>query len=35
MKHLFNMELQYSDTSIECMPAGMREGRIIGSGEAL
>jgi len=33
MKHLFDMELQYSDTAIECMPAGMKEERIIGSGE--
>lgn len=33
MKHLFDMELQYSDRAIECMPVGMKEGRIIGSGE--
>jgi hypothetical protein len=32
MKHLFDMDLQYSSNAVECVPAGMKEGRIIGSG---
>ncbi len=32
MRHLFDMDLQYSRDAVECVPAGMKEGRIIGSG---
>jgi len=32
MKHLFDMDLQYSSNAVECVPVGMKEGQIIGSG---
>lgn len=32
MKHLFDMDLQYSRNAVECVPVGIKEGRIIGSG---
>jgi hypothetical protein len=33
LKHLFDMELQYSQGAVECAPIGLKEGRIIGGGD--
>jgi hypothetical protein len=32
LEHLFDMKLQYSHQTVECAPIGIKEGRIIGSG---
>src|SRR5713101_7876574 len=32
LEHMFDMELQYSEQVVECAPIGLKEGRIIGSG---
>jgi len=33
LKHLFDMELQYSLEAVECAPIGLKEGKIIGGGD--
>jgi len=33
LKHLFDMELQYSRETVECAPIGLKEGKIIGGGD--